>query len=104
MKFYNPFKKKKKTKIRLGKVGIIVSTEPSLNSGVNDKFNKKIIIYESVEVDGDEILYGKVVEEIPYTKEEKINLTKIKEIPIVEKKYGKEVDFHEGKPFGKVVN
>ena len=88
---FNLFKKKEPLNINLGKVGVIMSSDPSIESGINDKFNKKIVIYEKVEVHGNNIKWGKILDEIPYSEEEVINLIKIKEIPIVEKKLNNEI-------------
>jgi len=93
----------KKVKIELGKVGVIVSTQPSLEAGINNKFNKEIIIYESVGVLNDKIRWGKIIEEIPYTEEEVINLIKIKEIPIVERRESNKLKFNQGKEFGEII-
>lgn len=98
------FRKKKKIKIRLGRIGIIIPTESSTLSGINDKFNKVIVIYNSVSIDGDTIRWGKKITEIPYTEAEAINLEKIKQIPIIEKKLSTKFKFKEGSPFGEVLN
>jgi len=103
-KLFNLFKKKEPLNINLGKVGVIISSDPALESGINDKFNKKIVIYEKVEVHGDNIRWGKILDEIPYSEEEVINLIKIKEIPIVEKKLNNEVNFVEGHYFEGIIN
>lgn len=97
------FKSKKPLKIELSKVGVIVSTEASIEAGINNKFNKKIVIYEKASVDGDTVKWGKIIEEIPYTEEEVINLMKIKQIPIVEKKLKEDFKFKEGVPFGEFI-
>jgi len=102
-KILNFFRKKKPIQIDVRKCGVIVSTESSLDAGINDKFNKKIVIYEKVSVEGETIKWGKIIEEIPYTEEEVRNLIKIKEIPIVEKEYDEEFEFKEGPPFGEIL-
>jgi len=98
------FRKKKRLKINLGKVGVIEPTEYAINEGINDKFNKNIVIYENVEVNGDEIRWGKILEVIPYTFEEAVNLIKIKEIPIAERKMSNKFEFVDGTSFEGVVN
>ncbi len=95
--------RKKPIHIEVGRCGLIVSTESSIESGINDRFNKKVVIYESVEVNGNIIRWGKVLEEIPYTEEEVRNLIKVKKIPIIEKRMGKNMEFKEGSPFGEVI-
>lgn len=99
----NIFRKKKSLAIELGRCGIIESTEESTECGIDDKFNKKIVIYEGIKVLGNTIKWGKIIEEMPYTEEEVINLIKIKEIPIVERKIKKKFDFKEGAPFGDIL-
>ncbi len=103
----NIFKRKKLIKIELGKVGLIVSTEASIEAGINNKFNKKIVIYVMASVHGDAdnpiVKWGKIIEEIPYTEEEVINLMKIKQIPIVEKKLKNKFEFKSGIPFGEYI-
>ena len=98
------FWKKKPLKIKLGKVGIIDSTKNAKENGINDKYNKVIILYEGIEVNGNQIRYGKVIKTIPYTEEEAINLRKIKQIPIVFRKISKEFKFDELTTFGEVEN
>lgn len=100
MKFMSLIKKDKIKRIYIGRCGIIVPTNAALQQGVNDIFNKKIIIYSRIEVKGNRIIYGKVLEERPYTEEEVKNLIKIKRIPIVQKRISNKYEFEEGKPFG----
>lgn len=96
--------KKKPQKINLGKVGIITSTKNAQENGVNDKYNKIIIIYESLEVDGSNIRYGKIIRTIPYTEEEVNNLRKVLNIPIVNRKITNKFKFDELTKFGEVLN
>ena len=98
------FWKKKPLKIKLGTVGIIDSTKNAKDNGVNDKYNKVIILYEGIEVRGNQIRYGKIIKTIPYTEEEVINLRKIKQIPIVVRKTSNKIKFDELTTFGEVEN
>lgn len=98
------FWKKKLLKIKIGICGIIDSTENAKDNGINDKYNKVIILYESIEVNGNKIKYGKIIKEIPYTEEEVINLKKIKQIPIVVRKISNKFKFDELTTFGEVEN
>jgi len=97
------FRRKKPLRIYLEKVGVIVSTESSIESGVNDKFNKKIVIYKNVEIKGNKVKWGKIIDEIPYTEEEALNLIKIKEIPLVEKNLSTRINLKEGEPLGDFI-
>lgn len=101
------FKKKKPIRIEIGRCGLIVDTDPAIDSGINDRFNKKIVIYEKAIVYGDAdnpiVKWGKIIDEIPYTEEEAINLMKIKKIPIVEKKLKNKFEFKDSIPFGEWI-
>lgn len=103
-KLFDMFRKKEPLNINLGNVGVIISSESAIESGINDKFNKKIVVYEKVEVYGNTIKWGKIIDEMPYTEEEVINLIKIKEIPVVEKKSDDEINFVEGHYFEGIIS
>ena len=96
--------KKKKLNVNIGKCGIIEPTEVALESGIDNKYNRKIVIYKNIKVRNNQINYGKVIEEIPYTEEEAINLMKIKRIPIVLRKVNNKAELEQGSPFGEIVN
>lgn len=100
----NLFKRKKPLKIELGKVGLVVDTDQALESGITNEFNKKIVIHQHVRVFGNDIHWGKILEEIPYTEEQVRNLIEIRKIPIVPKKFSDKFKFEEFHPFGEVVN
>jgi len=100
----NLWKKKKKTTFKLNKIfGIIEPTEVALENGTTDKFNKHIVIREGVMVEGDRIIWGRVIEEIPYSEEAVESLEKIKEIAIVERQFRKP-EFIEEDSFGGLIN
>lgn len=101
-KILNKFKKKK-INIRLGKCGIIEPTKYALDVGIDDKYNRKIIIYSSIKVINNVITYGKVIEEIPFTEEEAKNLIKIKKIPLVVRSINNNVPIQDGSPFGEII-
>lgn len=103
LKILRIFKSKPVLKINLGKVAIIENTENAVYNGLNDKFNKNIVIYEGVRVNGDKIIWGRKIKEVPYTPEEANSILNVLEIPIVEKRLSNDFDFIEGSEFGKVV-
>src|SRR3990167_11336686 len=83
------FKKKNKS-FSLNKVfGIIELTESALENGTIDKFNKKIILREGVVVAGEQIIWGRIIDEIPYSEEAVESLEKIREIAVVERQFRK---------------
>lgn len=98
------FKKKKKVNVSIGKVGVIESTNPAIASGINDKFNKKITIFEHLQIRDNNISWGRVIEEIPFTEEEYNNLVEIKKIPIVERRLNDNFEFDQEKEFGEIIN
>lgn len=104
MKFLINLFKKKQLDIELGKVGLIVDTDSAIDSGINDKFNKKIIIYNNVMVKRNNIIWGKIIREIPYSEEEVRSLIKISKIPIVEKKLSQDFKFDYLHNYGDILN
>jgi|GEM_PF-3836900 len=96
--------KRKKLNVNIGKCGIIEPTSVALDSGIDNKYNRKIVIYKNIKVRDNQINYGKIIEEIPYTEEEAINLMKIKRIPIVLRKVTTKVESEQGLPFGEIIN
>ena len=99
----NPFKKKK-ISFKLNKIfGIIEPTDVALENGTIDKFNKNIVIREGVMVEKDRIIWGRVIEEIPYSEEAVESLEKIREIAIVEREFRKP-EFIEEESFGGILN
>lgn len=104
MRFLKNIFKKKPIAIDLGKIGLIVDTDSAIDSGVNDKFNKKVVIHKNVKVRGNNIIWGKVIKEIPYTEEEVKSLIRILKIPIVEKRLSKDFKFDYLHNYGDILN
>ncbi len=103
MKFKNIFKKKKRNIFVNNLIGVVELTDVAMENGVDDKFNKIIKIFEGVKKEGNEIIWGKLIEEIPYSKEAVISLEEVKKIPIVFKKQIY-VDFLEEEFTGGIIN
>lgn len=94
---------KKKIKLEINKpVGIIELTETALDNGVNDNFNKVIRIRDGVRIENNNIIWGRVIEEIPFSEESLYSIQSIKEIPIVERRFS-ESSFLEDATFGGVI-
>lgn len=94
------FPKRKTLKIEVGRViGIIEPTNIALENGVSDNFNKIIRLRSGVKVEGENIIWGKTIEEIPFSEETLYALHEIKQIPIVERKFN-EPTFLEDITFG----
>ena len=102
-KILNKFKKKRHH-INLGKCGIVEPTKPAMEFGIDNKYNRKIVIYSSIVVRNNLVQYGKILEEIPYTEEEAKNLIKIKKIPLAIRKINNDVPIENGSAFGEIIN
>lgn len=85
-------------------IGIIQPTKVALENNTIDKFNKVIIIRDGVEVIGDKIIWGKILEEYPYSEEKVKAIKQVYEIPIVERKFNSEIEFFQEPDFGSVEN
>jgi len=94
LKKLNPFRKKKQKLDYPYRFALVVNTPSAVSNGINDDYNKKIVIYKN----------GKVTEEIPYTPEDVKTLIKIREIPVVDKDLKEDFDFENESYFGEVVN
>ncbi|MHA1867817.1 MAG: hypothetical protein ACTSXD_07100 [Candidatus Heimdallarchaeaceae archaeon] len=95
--------KKKKLNIQIGKCGIIEPTSYNLESGIDNKYTRNIVIYSYIKVVNNKIIYGKILDEKPYTEEEVKNLIKIKKIPILPRRINNNVEIVDGKPFGEII-
>jgi len=85
-------------------VGVIQPTKVALKNNTIDKFNKEIVLREGVQVSGNQINWGKVVDEIPYSEEKVKAIKQVYKIPIVERKFDSEMEFFEEPDFGSVEN
>lgn len=86
------------------RIGIIQPTKIALKNNTIDKFNKVIVIREGVEVMGNQINWGRIVEEIPYSEEKIKAIKQVHEIPIVERHYDSKAGFFQEPDFGSVEN
>ena len=86
------------------RIAIIQPTKIAIENNTIDKFNKKIVIREGVEVNGNHINWGKIVDEIPYSEERVAAIKQVHEIPIVERAYDTDLPFFQEPDFGEVVN
>ena len=84
------------------RIGIIQPTKVALANNTIDKFNKTIIIREGVEVVGDEIHWGKIVDETSYSEEKAEAIKQVQGIPIVERQFDSKLGFFEEPEFGSV--
>ena len=84
------------------RIGIIQPTKIGIENNTIDKFNKKIIIREGVEVIGNEIHWGKKLDEMSYSEEKVKALRQVHEMPIVERKFNSKLGFFEEPEFGSV--
>ena len=87
-----------------GWIGIIQPTKVALDNNTIDKFNKTIVIREGVKVEGDKIILGKILKDIPYSEEVIKSIEQVYKIPIVERKYDSKIDFYQEPDFGSVEN
>jgi len=85
-------------------IGIIQPTKTALENNTIDKFNKVIIIRDGVEILNNEIRWGKILNEYPYSEERVKAINQIYQIPIVEKKFDKKIEFFQEPDFGSVEN
>jgi len=97
------FKKKQKRISVSGRIGIIQPTEVALRNNTLDKFNHKIVIYDGILFNGEEVIYGRVLEEMPFHEINVENLTNIKEIPIVARRNKQAEQFFQEPAFGEIV-
>ena len=86
------------------RIGIIQPTKIAIENNTIDKFNKVIIIREGVEVVDNQINWGKIVDEIPYSEERVKAIKQVHEIPIVERHFNSELGFFDEPEFGSVEN
>jgi len=101
-RFLQGFKRKKAEVISIGKLALVVPTIPALDNGIDDEFNKKILIHEWAEYDGNELRFGPVTKEMSYTPEDVKLIREIMEIPIVEKRFDGELELFNENNYGEV--
>jgi len=102
LKFLGIVKSRPKALVVNTRIGIIQPTKISIENNTIDKFNKVIVIREGVEVIGNQINWGKIVDEIPYSEERVKAIKQVYEIPIVERKFNSKLGFFEEPEFGSV--
>jgi len=83
-------------------VAIIQPTKVAIENNTIDKFNKEIVIHEGVEVEGNEIKWGRVLEKSPYSEEKIKAIKQVKQIPVAERHFDTKVGFFQEPEFGSV--
>lgn len=102
-KLFKMFQKSKPKSIRINQqIGIIKPTKVSIENNTVDKFNKVIVIRAGVELIGNEIRWGRIIREEPYSEEKIKAMKQIREIPIVSRKFDSDIDFFKEADFGEV--
>lgn len=84
------------------RIAVIQPTKIAIENNTIDKFNKVIIIREGVEVIDNQINWGKIVDEIPYSEERVAAIKQVHKIPIVERHFDNNLKFFEEPDFGSV--
>ena len=79
---------------------IVRTTETGINSNINDKFNKKISIFNS----WNHYLNNSPRMEMPYTEEDAHNIIEVFEIPLIYENMGDDFEFTKGTNFGEIRN
>jgi len=101
--FFMGLARSKPLNLRINRqIGIIQPTIVATENNTIDKFNKVIIIRDGVEIYNNEIRWGRILKEYPYSEEIVTAIKKIHEIPIVERKIGGDIEFFQEKDFGSV--
>ena len=97
---FNFFGKKKEELDFNSRFIVIELTEPAKNAFINDKYNKKIVLYNNW------YSYMNKIPSmtIPYTDQDLRNLIEIYEYPVIEENLDTEFEFGQDTNFGEVVN
>lgn len=98
-KLKNLFRKKKEINFD-SEFAVIETTNAGINSFVNDKFNKKLVLYRNWDSYMNKISFF----EIPYTEEDAKNIYEIYEMPVIEENLEMQYEFGQEEDFGEVTN